>query len=164
VRKLLSVVALCLAFVTAAALPASAHQSAASAGTATLKLFWSPSRGDNFSTATAAGENDAINAGYSFVRNEGTVFADYVPGTVALKLYWSPGRGDNFSTATAAGENDAINAGYSFVRWRATCIPPRSLALCRCSCSGVTSVGTTSAPQRRQVQTPHGPPVTALSG
>ena len=39
-----------------------------------LKLYWSASRGDNFSTATAIGERSAQEAGYSFARIEGYVF------------------------------------------------------------------------------------------
>jgi len=39
-----------------------------------LKLFWSAQRGDNFTTATAQGESDALAAGYVFVRVDGYVF------------------------------------------------------------------------------------------
>jgi hypothetical protein len=85
-------------------------------GTVPLKLFWSPERGDNFTTATAQGEKDALAAGYSFVRLEGYVFPTQQPGTVPLKLFWSPERGDNFTTATAQGEKDALAAHYSFVQ------------------------------------------------
>lgn len=38
-----------------------------------LKLYWSPHRGDNFSTATAIGEKSAKEAGYGFARIEGYV-------------------------------------------------------------------------------------------
>jgi hypothetical protein len=81
-----------------------------------LKLFWNGSRGDNFTTATALGERDAVAAGYSFIRNEGYVYDNQQPNTVPLKLFWSPEREDNFTTATQQGERDAIAAGYAFVR------------------------------------------------
>jgi hypothetical protein len=85
-------------------------------GTVPLLLYWSEQRGDNFTTATAAGQNDAQAAGYAFVRVDGYVYASQVPGTVPLLLYWSAQRGDNFTTATAAGQADAQAAGYAFVR------------------------------------------------
>jgi hypothetical protein len=81
-----------------------------------LKLYWSPDRADNFATATAQGERDALDANYSLIRVEGYVFPSSQPGTVPLKLYWNPDRGDNFTTATAQGERDALNAGYRFIR------------------------------------------------
>jgi hypothetical protein len=43
-------------------------------GTVPLRLSWSDARGDNFSTATPQGANDAIAAGYSFIRVEGYVY------------------------------------------------------------------------------------------
>jgi hypothetical protein len=85
-------------------------------GTVPLNVYWSWARGDNFTTATAQGENDALGAGYIFIRTEGYVFSSPQPGTVPLKSFWSWARGDNFTTATAQGEADALAAGYSFVR------------------------------------------------
>ncbi|MDB5598260.1 MAG: hypothetical protein JWN71_304 [Xanthobacteraceae bacterium] len=85
-------------------------------GTVPLNLYFSTARGDNFTTATAQGERDALAAGYGFARVEGYVFATPRPGTVPLKLYWSAARGDNFTTATAQGERDAKAAGYVYVR------------------------------------------------
>ena len=61
-----------------------------------LKLYWSPAREDNFTTATAQGERDALDAGYSFIREEGYAFPNSQPGTKPLKLYWHADRGDNF--------------------------------------------------------------------
>jgi hypothetical protein len=86
------------------------------AGTVPLNLYFSTARGDNFTTATAQGERDALAAGYGFARVEGYVFATQRSGTVPLKLYWSAARGDNFTTATAQGERDAKAAGYVYVR------------------------------------------------
>ncbi|WP_125152032.1 hypothetical protein [Clostridium rectalis] len=81
-----------------------------------LILFWSSQRGDNFTTATSQGKNDALAAKYQPIRVEGYIFPYEAPGTVPLKLYWSSTRGDNFTTATSQGEKDALAAGYKFVR------------------------------------------------
>jgi hypothetical protein len=89
-----------------------------------LKLYWSERRGDNFTTATAVGEQSAVAAGYQFARIEGHVFSSQQPGTVPLKLYWSEQRGDNFTTATAVGEQSAIAAGYQFARIEGYVFPP----------------------------------------
>ncbi|MBI4910608.1 MAG: hypothetical protein HY820_43750 [Acidobacteria bacterium] len=86
-----------------------------------LRLFYSDWRGDNFSTATSKGMQDAINAGYRFVRIEGYVFPNYQNGAVPLKLYW--GRSDNFTTATPAGEQDALAVGYTLARVEAYLYP-----------------------------------------
>jgi len=81
-----------------------------------LKLYFSDARGDNFLTATQAGEQSAQAAGYRFVRIEGYVLPNQQPNTVALKTFWSPAREDNFATATATGEQDAVQVGYQFIR------------------------------------------------
>jgi len=81
-----------------------------------LKQYWSPDRADNFVTATAQGERDALDAKYSLVRIEGYVFPNSQPGIVPLKLYWNDARGDNFTTATPEGERAALEAGYHFIR------------------------------------------------
>ncbi len=81
-----------------------------------LKLYWGNNRGDNFTTATAQGEQDALAVGYDFIRVEGNVFSSQQPNTVPLKLYWHPNRGDNFTTATDQGEKDAHDVGYHFIR------------------------------------------------
>ena len=81
-----------------------------------LKLYWNPTNGDNFTTATDKGEQDALSAGYQFARIEGYVFSTVQVGTVPLKLYWNPTNGDNFTTATDKGEQDALSAGYQFAR------------------------------------------------
>jgi hypothetical protein len=44
-----------------------------------VKLYWSPERGDNFTTATADGERDALAAGYQFIREEGYIFPTLLP-------------------------------------------------------------------------------------
>jgi hypothetical protein len=87
-----------------------------------LTLYWSPDRQDNFTTGTKQGRNDAIAAGYQYIRNEGYCVrssrrcAQWRKGTVPLKLYWSEARGDNLTTATQQGEADAKAAGYRFIR------------------------------------------------
>ncbi len=81
-----------------------------------IKLFWSDEYGDNFSTASNQGEQDAKNAGYRYIRSEGYVALDSAAGLVPLKLFWSDERNDNFTTATKVGEQDALNANYKFVR------------------------------------------------
>jgi hypothetical protein len=86
------------------------------AETVALKTFWSNERQDNFTTATALGEASALDAGYSFARNEGYVFPTEQPGTVPLKLYWSDMRGDNYTAATVDDEAALRAAGYSFAR------------------------------------------------
>ena len=43
-------------------------------GTVPLLLYWSPERGDNFTTATVEGEQEAIQAGYLFIGIEGYVY------------------------------------------------------------------------------------------
>ena len=107
-------------FLLALAILTAAHPDRAAAqdvpGTVPLKLYWSAARGDNFTTATAQGERDAIAAGYQFARVEAYIFSAPRTGTVPLKLYWSAARGDNFTTATPQGERDAVAAGYVFVR------------------------------------------------
>lgn len=98
-------------------LPASfPDQSVAQDGLVPLKLFYNSTRRDNFTTATAQGERDALASGYGFARVEALVYSDARPGTVPLKLFWSRERGDNFTTATAIGESHARAAGYVFVR------------------------------------------------
>ncbi len=84
--------------------------------TKALRLYWSPDREDNFTTATKKGRNDAEAAGYQFIRKEGYCLREWRKGTKALKLYWNPDRQDNFTTATKEGEADAEAAGYQFVR------------------------------------------------
>ena len=87
-----------------------------------LTLYWSPDRQDNFTTGTKQGRNDAIAAGYQYIRNEGYCvrtsrrWAQWQKGTKALKVYWNPDREDNFTTSTQQGEADAKAAGYQFIR------------------------------------------------
>jgi hypothetical protein len=102
--------------VTAALLIGAAAASAQAPGTVPLKLFFGTQRWDNFTTATLAGEQDAVASGYRFVRVEGYVPQHPVPGGVPLKLFYGADRGDSFTTATPEGERDALAAGYRFVR------------------------------------------------
>ena len=84
-----------------------------------LNLFYSPARGDNFTTGTAVGAQSARDAGYNFVRIEGFGLRNPQPGTVPLNLYWNAARQDNFTTATAQGAQAALANGYVFVRTEA---------------------------------------------
>ena len=78
-----------------------------------LNAFWNADRGDNFTTATQAGEASAHAAGYQTQpRIEGYVFPDQRPGTVPLKLFWQADWADNFTTATRDGEVSALASGY----------------------------------------------------
>ena len=81
-----------------------------------LKTWWNNGRADNYSSGTQAGDNSAVAAGYTFIRNEAWVETTQVAGTKPLWLYWNASRGDNFTTATTAGRNSAIAAGYTFIR------------------------------------------------
>ncbi len=95
-----------------------------SPGSAALKLFWSSNRGDHFSATSSGGEQDAMAAGYQFVRTEGYILPVKQPGTVPLKLYWSSGRKDNFSTASQQGVHAAEAAGYRYARIQGYVYPP----------------------------------------
>lgn len=85
-------------------------------GTSALKLYWSDKRRDNFSTATAIGQQSAVDAGYRFVGIDGYIFTTQKPGTVPLNLYWNPAREDNMSVASATAIQAAQSQGYEFVR------------------------------------------------
>jgi hypothetical protein len=102
-------------------LPSQAEAQRRKRRTVALKLYWSPDREDNFTTATKQGKTDAMAAGYQFIRNEGYCFRWQKRGTKPLKLYWSEARGDNFTTATKQGRIDAENAGYQFIRIEGYC-------------------------------------------
>jgi hypothetical protein len=81
-----------------------------------LQLYWSSARGDNFVTATNRGGNDALNAGYNYVRDEACILSSKQRGTIPLNLYWSSKRGDNFTATTNKGARDARVAKYRFAR------------------------------------------------
>lgn len=81
-----------------------------------LEVYWSSSRGDNFTTGTKLGKGSAVAAAYKRVRQRASVEDIAKPGLVPLKLFYSEERQDNFTTATAVGERDALAAGYRFVR------------------------------------------------
>lgn len=85
-------------------------------GTSALKLYWSDKRKENFSTATAIGQQSAVDAGYRFVGIDGYIFTTQQPGTVPLNLYWNPAREDNMTVASATGIQAAQSQGYEFVR------------------------------------------------
>ncbi|MFE7128389.1 hypothetical protein [Streptomyces sp. NPDC057617] len=107
---------------SAAATPPQADQSVSALRTALL-LWWSAARGDNFIAGTAAEDQSAREAGYSFSRQEGWGLKTQDPGTVPLYLFWSAGRGDNFSTATQVGIDSAYAAGYSYAGIQAYIYP-----------------------------------------
>lgn len=83
-------------------------------GTVPLKLYWHGGRGDNFTTATGAG--DAQRAGYQFVRTLGYIYTSPNNNTAPLRLHWSAARGDNFVSSTSQGASAANAAGYRSVR------------------------------------------------
>lgn len=85
-------------------------------GQQALRIYWSGARGDNFTTATDAGERDAKAAGYQFVRDDAYVLDTAEPGTTPLQLFWSEPRGDNITAATQASADAARAAGYVYVR------------------------------------------------
>lgn len=81
-----------------------------------LKLFWNGALADNFSTATGWGVDEALAAGYGFVRVQGRVWMNPGPGRRPLVLFRHAGRGDNLLAATDEGERDALADGYARVR------------------------------------------------
>ena len=98
-------------------LPLHAARAQAVPATSALQLFWNPTRGDNYSTATAVGRQAATSAGYSAVRVEGCVLTAQDAGTVPLYQYWSALRGDNIATTSNLAEKGRTNpSGYSLVR------------------------------------------------
>jgi hypothetical protein len=86
-------------------------------GTVPLKTFYSVERGDHFTTATKAGEDSALAAGYKFIRIDGFVYPTSQPGLVPLKSYWSGSSADNMTTASIprpSGYIDVRTEGYVF--------------------------------------------------
>lgn len=81
-----------------------------------LEHYWSASRKDNFSAASAVSKNNAVNnGGYRFVRVDGYVLtkSTSIEGEATpLYLYYSNSRKDNFTTASAEGIRAAEAAGY----------------------------------------------------
>jgi M6 family metalloprotease-like protein len=78
-------------------------------GTTQLFTWYSPSRGDYFSTTdpTWTGWEGISREGYDFVRMEGWVFTDNVAGTAELELWWDPDREDSFTTTDPNWTRDA---------------------------------------------------------
>ncbi len=104
--------------------------SASTAPTVPLYTWYSPSRGDYFTTSSSVWAPTATPDGtvaikspdYRFVAIEGSVFS---PGaaqprdTVPLYSWWSPSRGDNFITSNpswAGRAGDTQSPDYTFVR------------------------------------------------
>jgi hypothetical protein len=83
-------------------------------GTVALKTFWHAGRQDYFTTATAAGENSAIAAGYVEKSTEGYVFPSQQTGLSSMKSFWHSAREDNFTTVSKGSL--ATNEGYTLVR------------------------------------------------
>jgi hypothetical protein len=84
--------------------------------TVPLQHYYSASRGDNLTVASAAGIQSAVDAFYTLVRTEGYVYATQQPGTVALNLYYSPDHFDNLTTANPTAQTFASHGGYVFLR------------------------------------------------
>ena len=81
-----------------------------------LRLYWSRQRGDNFTTATSKGRQDAEAAGYSPVRIEGYILPASQRNTVPLNLYWNSARLDNFVGASQQSQQEIEANGYRFIR------------------------------------------------
>jgi M6 family metalloprotease-like protein len=67
-----------------------------------LHRWFSPSRGDHFTTSSAAWQGSSgqtRSPDYTWVTSEGWVFNTPLAGTRALSLLYSPSRGDNYLTA-----------------------------------------------------------------
>lgn len=79
---------------------------------ATLKLFWDDGQNDHFSTATYAGERDALRFDYAPMRAQGRIFMNDGPGRKPLFLFWHGARRDNLLATAGEGERDALEEGY----------------------------------------------------
>jgi len=83
-----------------------------------LQLYWSGKKLDNFVTATPEGAQEAMAAGYRYVRVEacitgaGPELSEKTPQKQPLKRFWSQDRGDHFAAASMRGEHDASAASY----------------------------------------------------
>ncbi|PWE17180.1 hypothetical protein DDZ18_05645 [Marinicauda salina] len=83
-----------------------------------LRTWYSPSRGDHFTTTQdswAGSPGDRRSPDYRMIRSEGRIFspdAPQPPGTVELWSFWHPGRGDNFLTSDPAWTSQATRDGY----------------------------------------------------
>ncbi len=97
---------------------------AAAPKTVPLCSWYSPSRGDNFTTSNSAwcGAKGKRAPDYRRVGTVGRVFDPARPqpvGTVALRSWYSPSRGDNHLTTDpqwAGGPGDTMSPDYRFVR------------------------------------------------
>lgn len=93
--------------------PAVAGETAAAPEQWELRSYWHDGRIDYFETATAIGQNAALNVfGYHFVRAECRVFATPQPGTIPLRLWWSEALQDNATVAAADSIAAVKAAGY----------------------------------------------------
>lgn len=84
-----------------------------------LEHYWSSSRTDNYSTATAEAKKGALATSYRYVRTDGYVLSTSVSSegeAVPLYLYYHAARKDNFTTASPEGIRAAEAAGYRKVR------------------------------------------------
>jgi len=78
-----------------------------------LKSYWHDDRIDYFETATAMGQDAAINAfGYRFSSDEGRVLTGDAQEAVPLKLFWSEALLDNASIASPQSIAEALANGY----------------------------------------------------
>ena len=86
-----------------------------------LVAWYSPSRGDNMTTADEQWRGPIgvqRTPDYRAYAIEGFVFLTAQPGTTPLYRWWSPSRGDNFTTSDPAwaGREGESRSGYQFVR------------------------------------------------
>lgn len=89
-------------------------------GTRRVKSWFNSQRGDFFTTASTAGEQSAIEAGYDFFDTEGFAFTANGPGLVPLTSLWHNERQDN---ATSGFPGDVTFSGYQIVRTEAFGLP-----------------------------------------
>ncbi|MFJ8630893.1 hypothetical protein [Streptomyces sp. NPDC093568] len=88
-----------------------------------LILLYNSARGDYMSTATAAGIESALSAGYVRKGVQGYIWKDRQPGTVPLLQYWNQDREDNFAAASPEGTASAESANYQRIRVEGYVLP-----------------------------------------
>ena len=93
---------------------ASNASSAAPPGTVRLQHWHSAARGDSLTCSSAAALASAKQANYTYVRDEGFVYAKATGAAqTPLVLYYSAGRQDHFLVAAnSVHEKDALQVGY----------------------------------------------------